>query len=48
MRFENRRGPKIFKKEKKSFVSWKTYFFSYYLFIAPFFLHFKDDFKILT
>ncbi len=44
MRFKSRRGPKRKTKEKKSFVSWKTYLSSYYFFITPLPLHFKDDF----
>jgi len=32
------------KKEKLRFVSWKACFSSCCLFVAPFHLHFKDDF----
>ncbi len=42
MRFENKRDPK--RKEKKVFCKLKNFFFSYYFFITPFPLHFKDDF----
>jgi hypothetical protein len=45
MRFESWWSPKGEKKEKKlHFVSWKAYFSSYYYFITPFLLHFKNDF----
>jgi len=30
------------KRKKLHFVSWKGYFFSWYSFITPFPLHFKD------
>ncbi len=45
MRLEIKKGRKRKQKGKKMcFVSWKAYFFSCYFFIAPFCLHFKDDF----
>jgi hypothetical protein len=31
-------------KNKGRFVTWKAYFSSWYFFITPFSLHFKDDF----
>ncbi len=47
MRFENRRGPKRRKKKKNPFVNWKAYFSSYYFFVTPFPLHFKNAFYSL-
>jgi hypothetical protein len=44
MRFENRKGPKILKRKKMCFVSWKVYFSSCYFFITPFPLGLKEDF----
>jgi hypothetical protein len=32
------------KREKKVFCELESYFSSYYCFITPFHLHFKDDF----
>jgi hypothetical protein len=32
------------KKKKMHFVSWKVFYFSCYLFITSFPLHFKEDF----
>jgi hypothetical protein len=44
MKFESKRGAKRRKKKKTHFVSWKAFFFSCYFLVAPFPLHFKDDF----
>jgi hypothetical protein len=44
MRFESKKGPKRKMKEKRCFVSLKVYLFSFYYFITPFPLHFKNDF----
>jgi hypothetical protein len=30
-------------RKKTHFVSWKAHFLSYYFFITPFYLQFKDD-----
>jgi hypothetical protein len=48
MKFESKRNLQKEKgKQKKCFVSWKTYFLFCYFFITPFPLLFKDVFKIL-
>jgi len=44
MRFESNRGPKRLKTKSTHLINWKAYFSSYYFFITPFHLHFKDDF----
>jgi hypothetical protein len=31
-------------RKKMGFISWKAYFSSCYFLVAPFHLHFKDDF----
>jgi hypothetical protein len=44
MRFESRKGLKKEKKGKTMFCKLKSLYFSYYFFIIPFHLNFKDDF----